>query len=180
MATVDWRPRIVELVLVKQRLRDVDQEGLWPHHLPGVAATEAQLLGIEARIGESLDASHRAFLATAGGWPGFLQTVDLFGPGDFLGSTRWARAVELLGYLEDDVLASAGFRREHVLPIAASTVEIDLFIIGRRSSTTPGVVVWFAGDEVERFADFDEYFAAMLDFNRREIEVLQRGRAQLS
>lgn len=173
MVEGDWKSRIVELVFVKQALREADREDLWPHHLPGIAATEAQLLAVEARIGEPLDPAHRAFLATAGGWRGLFQTIDLLGPEDFLGGTRWARAAELLGYVSDDVLVSAGLGREHVLPIAASTIEIDVFVIGLRSSRSPGVVVWFAGDEVERFASFDDFFAAMVDCNRREILKLR-------
>jgi hypothetical protein len=36
-------------------------------------------------------------------------------------------------------------------------------------SAVPGVVIWFAGYEIERFANFDEYFLAMMDYNRREL-----------
>lgn len=172
MVETEWKSRVVELALVKQALRDADPEGLWPHHLPGVAASEAQLRAVEATLAGPLDPAHRAFLATADGWRGFFQTIDLFGTQDFLGGPRWARATELLGYLTDDVLAAAGFQRADVLPIAVSTVEIDLFVLGLPSSHTPGVVVWFAGAEVERFASFDEFFAAMVDYNRREVQEL--------
>lgn len=173
LVEADWKSRIVEFVLVKQALREADREDLWPHQLPGVAATVAQLLAVEARLGEPLDPAHRAFLATAGGWRGLFQTIDLLGPEELLGGTRWGRATELLGYVSDDVLISAGLRREHLLPIAASTVENDVFVIGLRSSRTPGVVVWFAGDEVERFASFDDFFVRMVDYNRREIQKLR-------
>jgi hypothetical protein len=158
---------------VKQAIAEADRKGLWPHHLPGVAATEAQLLEVEARLGEHLQPSHRAFLATAGGWRGFFQTIDLFGPEDFRGSSRWMRAQQLLRYIEDNVLASIAFGREDVFPIAASSVDIDLFVLGRRSSAIPGVVVWLAGDEVERFGSFDDFFVAAVDYNRREIAKLR-------
>jgi hypothetical protein len=175
MVASEWRSRIVELVLVKQALAEADRKALWAHHLPSVAATDAQLLAVEARLGESLQPSYREFLALAGGWRGFMQTIDLFGPEDFLGSQRWRRAQELLGYLDDDILSSMGFRREEVFPIAVSGIEIDLFLMGRRSSEIPGVVVWLAGDEIDRFNSFDDFYAAMVDYNRREIEMLRKA-----
>lgn len=168
---VDWKRRVVELVLIKQRLADADKEELWEHHLPGVAATSAQLTAVEAKHGK-LDASYREFLSVAGGWRGFFQTVDLLGPDDLLGGARWKRAVELLGYLEPGVLHAAGVNRDELLPIAVSSVEIDLFVMTRPMSRQPGVVIWFAGDEIERFSSFDEFLAAMRDYNRREIEQL--------
>ena len=167
-----WTSRIAELVLVKQALAEVDERGLWPHHLPGLAATEAELLAVETSIGEALSSSHRAFLLAAGGWRGFFQSVDLFGPNDFLGSERWTRGASLLRNIDDAVLEDVGFPREHVLPLAASSGEIDLFVIARRASSSAGVVVWFAGDEVERFANFGDYFAAMVDYNRREVRKM--------
>jgi hypothetical protein len=35
-------------------------------------------------------------------------------------------------------------------------------------------VVWFAGYEIHRFASFDDYFAAMVDYNRNEIARLSK------
>lgn len=169
MADLDWTSRIAELVFVKRSLVEADRNGLWPHHLPGLAATDAELLAAEARIGEALNSLHRAFLAAAGGWRGFFQAVDLFGPSDFLAGERWARGVRLLEDIDAAILEDIGFQRAQLLPIAASSGEIDLFVIGRQASRCPGVVVWLAGDEVERFASFDEYFAAMVDYNRREV-----------
>lgn len=170
---VSWKERIVELVIVKQTIDELDASGLWEYRLPAVAATAAQLEAVEAALGEPLDAGYRSFLEHAGGWPAFWQTVDLFGPDDLLGGERFAHANEMLGYVEDGVLEDGGLRRSDLLPIAASPVDLDLFVMTRRSSPSPGGVVWLAGAEIDRWSSFDEFFLAMVDYNRLELQQLQ-------
>lgn len=176
METIDWKQRIIELVLVKQKLAELDTKGLWQYRLPSVAATEARLKSVEAHLGEALDPVYRAFLLHADGWPAFYQTVDLFGSDDLMGNDRWHHATEMLSYVEESVLTLGGLRREELLPIAASPVDLDLFVMTRRSAPQPGMVVWLAGSEIDRFSTFDEYFLAMVDYNRLEVQHL-RGAA---
>jgi hypothetical protein len=173
MERIDWKQRIVELVLVKQKLAELDTKGLWQYRLPAVAASEAKLEAVEAHLGEALDPAFRAFLLHADGWPAFYQTVDLFGSDDLLGSDRSRHAARMLGYVEPAVLTAGGLRREELLPIAASPVDLDLFVMTRRSASRPGVVVWLAGSEIDRFPSFEEYFLAMVDYNRLEVQHLR-------
>jgi hypothetical protein len=170
---VNWKERIVELVIIKQTINELDTEGLWEYRLPRVAATPAQLEAVEAALGEPLDPGYRDFLEHAGGWPAFWQTVDLFGPEDLLGGERFRHATEMLTYVEVDVLTAGGLSRTDLLPIAASPVDLDLFLMMRRSSPSPGVVVWVAGSEVDRFPTFEDFFLAMVDYNRLELEHLK-------
>jgi len=172
-----WKQRIVQLVYIKQTISDLDSKGIWQYRLPGLAADEEKLQAVERLLGEPLDPQYREFLSYAGGWPAFYQTVDLFGPDDLLGGDRSRHANEMLSYLEDTVLEAAVVRREDLLPIAASPVDLDLFVMTRRSSQTPGVAIWFAGYEVDRFPSFEEYFLAMMDYNRAEVEALRKARA---
>lgn len=171
---MNWKERIVELVLVKQRIDELDESGLWEYRLPGVAATPAQLDAVEAELGEALDPMYRRFLEHAGGWRAFLQTVDLFGPGDLLGGERFRHATQMLGFVEDSVLDAAGFSRGDLLPIAASPVDLDLFVMARPCSPAPGVVLWLAGSEVDRWPNFEEFFLAMVDYNRLEVRRFER------
>lgn len=173
MDRADWKQRIVELVLVKQKLAELDTKGLWQYRLPAVAASEPRLNAVEAHLGEALDPAFRAFLLHADGWPAFYQTVDLFGSNDLLGSDRFRHATEMLDYVEPVVLTASGLRREDLLPIAVSPVDLDLFVMTRRSASRPGVVVWLAGQEIDRFPSFDEYFRAMVDYNRLEVQHLR-------
>lgn len=170
---MNWKEQIVQLVLVKQAIDDVDVEGLWDYCLPELAATPDQLAEVERALGEPLDPGYRAFLEHAGGWLSFWQSVDLFGPADLLGSERFAHANELLGYIDDEVLAEVGFQRAELLPIASSQEDINLFVMSRRSSSAPGTVVWLAPGEIDRWPSFDEFYLAMVDYNRLEYQALR-------
>jgi hypothetical protein len=172
-ADATWPERIVQLVLIKQAIAEVDTDHLWPHHLPGVKATEQQLTAVESAIGEALDPKYRVFLSFAGGWPGFLQEIDLFGPDDLLRGPRHDRARELFANLEPSVFEASGVDKDALLPIAASRHDLDLFVVARSKPRAPGVVIWFAPSEVDRFPDFEEFFLAMLDYNRKELESLE-------
>ena len=171
-----WPERIAVMALVKQKLHDVDVKKRWEYRLPAIKATEEQLVAVEARLGEALDPSYRAFLAHAGGWPAFLQTIDLFGHADLLGGSRTERGAKLLLQLDEDVLRASGFRREQLLPIAATLEDVDVFVMTRRSAPKPGMVIWFAREEIDRFPSFDEYFLAMIDYNRSEIDAIVSGK----
>ena len=156
--------------LLKQKLDAVDKAHLWEYCLPRIAATEDELAAVEARIGEALDPIYREFLSYAGGWPAFFHDADLFGPEDFLGGAHFHHATEMLGFVDERVLSSAGFRRDELIPIAASREDLDLFVITRRTTSTPGIVIWLADSEIDRFRNFDEFFAAMVDYHRLDIE----------
>ena len=167
------------MALIKQAVADADEEGLWEHRLPGAGAGESQLRAVEEHLGEPLDPTYREFLECAGGWPAFLQSVDLFGPEELLGNERFRHAQEMVGYLEDDILKKSGVRTKDLLPVGASSVDRHLFVMTRKSAPRPRVVIWFDGYEVDRFPSFDEFFLAMMDYNREEIEAL-RGSPKLT
>lgn len=170
----DWVQRIAELVTVKQRLGEVGRGNVWEIRFPAVAAEEAHVVDVEGELGEKLNSQYREFLLHADGWPAFYQAVDLLGTGDLSGgSDRGTRARNTLSYIEDAALEESGLRRADLIPIAVSSTDQDLFVILRESSTTPGVVVWFAGAEVDRFPTFSEYFLAMIDYNRNEVAYFE-------
>jgi hypothetical protein len=173
----DWSALLVEMYAIKRAIWDADVERLWEQRLPAVAASEAELRAVERKLSEPLDPRYRAFLSHAGGWPAFHQAIDLFGPGDLNGGERMANAEQLLQDLEPNVLESSRLRRSELLPIAASRDDLDVFAIARHSSSQPGIVVWFAANEVERYPTFDDYFLAMMEYARQQ---LQRMRSKLS
>lgn len=166
--------KIVEMVRVKQAVAEVDVHKLWPQALPRVAATEAELRGVEERLGEALDPQYRMFLSLAAGWPAFFHACDLFGPDELSGRGAGARGLELLSYLDPVALDDAKIARDDVRAIAVDRQDMDLFVIGRPSSSIPGVVIWFAAYEIERFATFDAFFLAMIEYNRLEVQALAK------
>lgn len=169
----DWRRLIGELILIKQAMADVDARGLWEYRLPTLAASESDLAKVEGAIGEPLDPSYRSFLSYASGWPAFVMDIDLFGVRDLLGGSRFSHAMMLLDFVDDRVLKSTRVNRADLLPIAASQAQPVLMALTRRSSTTPGMVIWYHGDEVDRYQNFGEFFLSMVEYNRLELQALR-------
>jgi hypothetical protein len=169
----NWKERIVQMVLVKQRLEEVDTEKFWEYRLPKLAADEQTLRQVETDLGMPLDPEYREFLKHAGGWPAFYQTVDLFGPEELLGSPEFMAARQALLSMEDEALAECGEAPRNLVPIAATQQDLDLFLIAGPEANTPGQVSWYAGGLIDTFPTFTEYFLAMVDYNRNEIQRLE-------
>ncbi len=169
----DWAERIVTLALVKQDLAKADKEQLWPYHLPSLAASKDELDAVESYLGFKLDKEYRAFLDMANGWKGFFQYIDLFGTTQLLGSPDMEYACGLLESIDDDVFRTIGFSRNEFMAIASTRHDKDVFVISTSRSTKPGIVIWLAGEEVERFESFTDFFLSMIDYNRQELEEMK-------
>lgn len=147
-----------------------------PWHLPSVAASPDQIDAAERAAGFPLPEPYKAFLRHANGLKGFFVLVALFGTAAIVdGRARSALAqAELAVFLE-----GAGVGPEDAIAIGASDVERDVFIlISPRSGTLPGGVIWWAGEEVDQFADFTAFFDAMIAYNQRIAETLgKQGRS---
>mgnify|MGYP001240563015 CR=1 FL=1 len=144
-----WFDAVLRLGRVKRELARAAGRR-YPLTLPERPATSRALLAAEAVLGRRLDAEHRAFLEVGDGWERLYAHVHLFGTRDFLGSPRMARARQRQAALGLSPV---------LLPIAAG--DIDLFL-----QTPAGAVIWYAREEIERYADFAGFFAAMIDANR--------------
>lgn len=175
----DWKSEIVRGVLVQQRIEELDQGRLWRRYLPEVAATEDELIAVERELGHRLDPLYRDFLGYASGWRSFFQHVDLFGTRQLLGAPPMDAAVVQIGAIrEAEFVAGVEMPKADVLPIAASAVQADMFLLGRPWSRWPGSVTWYTGLFIERFPNFDEFYLAMLDYNRQEIADLETEAAR--
>jgi hypothetical protein len=169
----DWRKQISIAHLVKQRVAQLDVLGLWSHHLPEIAASPEEIAQTELVLGEPLDEKFRRFLCFANGWQNFYHSVDLFGTKDLFNGPRNKRAQEILQTLEP-LDRICGAMRTDVMPIAVSQNSIDVFVIGRHGVPMSGTVIWLAGQEIDRYSDFDEFFLAMVDYNRDDATALER------
>lgn len=165
----DWRKEIATAWLVKQSMMKLDTEKIYEYHLPEVAASQAQVAEVESHLGFHLDPHYRAFLLHSNGWRRFLQSTDLFGTEELLRGPKNACGQFLLSMLDDGLLIKSSLKRNQLLPIAASDRDRDLCVITHPNSTNPGMVIWFGGEEIERFQNFDDYFLAMVDYNRLEV-----------
>ena len=169
----NWKDKIATMILVKQELMKQDVEQIWPHHFPEIGVNEEYLCAVEQELGYKLDLIYRDFLQHANGWKGFYQTVELFGIEQLRKSTIMDYAQMLLKAIDDDALRESGVLRCELLPIAVSEFDKDLFVLCLPNSSRPGEIIWFAGEEIDRYENFDEYFLAMIDYNREEILALK-------
>jgi hypothetical protein len=174
----DFQTTIGAALLVKEQIARLDKKKIWPYFLPEVAATDEQIIKAERHLGHSLNDRYKAFLKCANGWKCFYQTVDLFGTEDLVSGPRNDTGEFMLGLLDDDVLRKSGVEREDLLPLAATRFDKDLFVLVRPSSSCAGTVLWFAGEEIDRFLSFDDYFNAMIEYNRQELTDLEREHAE--
>jgi hypothetical protein len=170
--TRDWQPEIVRMIQIKQAIAEVDVDGVWEFHLPKMAATSEELAGIERTLGIHLETGYREFLGYANGWPSFFQSVDLFGIDDIAGGPRMDIARQTLAAIDPVVLEQAGLQAIPLIPIAATTVDLDLFVMPVIDGRQTAPVVWLAGYEVDRFESFDDYVHAMIEYNARELAAL--------
>lgn len=165
MSHADIRSDIARIVYWKQVAADHDKTHALPWKLPRVAATLEQLDAAELEVGQTLPREYREFLGLANGWQGFHVLTDLYGTEELTkGNVRQiVERPELHAYLAEN-----GWRREEVLPIGASSLDVDVFLLVREDAQRlPGGVVWFAQEEVERFASFHEFLAAMVSYNEQ-------------
>jgi len=171
----DWKASIARIAYWKQIMNENDKLGAFPWHLPKVAASEARIAEAEAHMCTSFSASsfsesYREFLGLANGWNGFFVSTDLFGTDDFLSG----RAAEVRNRPDvQEYVSSLGLPDGMAVPIGASEVDKDVFILVSETSTIrPGEVLWLAGSEVDRYPDFHEFFEAMVNYNARLAQQL--------
>lgn len=167
-----WKDKIAVLFLVQEEIQRLDKLGILQYYYPELAATEEQLAIVEMQLGHPIDQEYRNFLLCANGWRCFSQSVNLFGTGDLMGSALMDHALEMLDVIDDafPISNSTGFSKSELLPIATTFEDRDLHVMTRPSSHQPGVVIWFSGQEIERYPNFEEYFLSMVDYNRSTID----------
>ena len=152
-------------------IQEVDHGKLWKFHLPRIGASASMISEAESALGFSFPGEYREFLSYADGWPSFYQSVDLFGCTEFIGAESVEYASGMLDLLDWDSL-NLGVSRDEVFPIAATRSDVDVFVMGKVDSRAPGVVIWIAAEEVDRFSDYGQFYLAMVEYNRMEYKAL--------
>lgn len=170
----EWKTEIARIVHWKQVAAEHDKKKALPWHLPEVGASADALTRVEAKLGVALSDEYRSFLSLANGWKGFYVLVDLFGTDDFLSgrADELAQRPEIESYLEENGLVG-----KQVIPIGGSNLEIDAFLlVSPASAVLPGVVLWWAGEEIDRYKSFRDFFGAMVNYNAQIAQKMVQGR----
>ncbi|HHX8603816.1 TPA: SMI1/KNR4 family protein [Vibrio alginolyticus] len=166
--SIDWKLEISKLIAVKQVIAELDTQKLWCHCLPRLAASNEDIESLRNKIRKDIPSEYIEFLRFANGWPSFYQNVDLFGTSDYFNEDLMEAARDIF-----EQTSFSNDLKDDLLVIAMTSQDTDLFCLNLRS----GEVIWFAGIEVERFDNFDEFFLTMVDYNREEIIDLENERA---
>lgn len=167
----DWPSEIVTAVIVRQHLAAVDN--LYEYPLPEVAASEDQLVAAERSTG-ALDPRYREFLKYANGWRNFLQNIDLFGSEQLLGAPPMKAVQEGIAAV-GDISEHVGYYLADMQPIGGSQSQTDMWLIGRPGYSRAGRVLWFWGSDYEDYENFDEFYLAMVDYNRLALQRRTTG-----
>lgn len=171
--SIDWKKEIAILVYVKQTLADFDKSHLWQYHLPEIAASDEEIKNAEKFLGFQLDDRYVEFLRHANGWKSFYQSVDLFGTRDLVDAEKMRHVQSMIDSIEKNAIESSGLEKDELFAIGATPVDMDIFLMAKPPSINAGKVYWFAGQEIDNFPSFDEFYLAMVDYNRAEIEDMK-------
>ena len=169
-----WQKRIERLMAIQREIARTPQGGLWRSPqppLPGV--DEAELRGIEAALGSPLPRELRTFYGLVGGWAPFRGDIDILCPAELIAGPRYERATELARATEEGFVHS-GVGRDDLVVFGVSDTEHDLYTVAIKGPHE-GHVFWHAGYEIERFADFDTFFDAMIAYEEQRLARMRTG-----
>lgn len=163
-----WKELLVIMLIVRDELYKADREGLWEYHYPEVAVQMNEIVYIQEKLKVKLSKEYINFLLCANGWKCFYQLVDLFGTKDFESEVmEYAKRLLNVELEYNDSLYKI---KDFLFPVAVSRTDKDLFVMVLTEDEEYGQIIWLAGGEIDRFESFYEFFKAMIEYNREELE----------
>ncbi|MDW8801450.1 SMI1/KNR4 family protein [Clostridium sp. A1-XYC3] len=173
---MNWKDKIKKLIVIKKELIKLDTEGLWDFYEPEDAGSEKELGAVEEYLKYELDKEYKDFLRCANGWKSIFQSIDLFGTNELIASKEIYDTDMLMTTLSPEgAFQAAGLSENELLPIAANKDTTDLFVITKKYSNNPGMVIWFAGYEIERYDSFQKFFSAINKYNELQLVNLKQS-----
>lgn len=168
-----WKKLIVILVHIRSQLMEADKEKLWEYHLPGLATSKDEIWEVQEKMHICLSEDYKMFLLCANGWPCFYQMVDLFGTNELI-SDKMSRALKMLSY-ECENNKELLEMRSFLLPVAVSRIDMDLFVMVLKKGKQFGEIIWLAGGVIDKFESFTDFFKAMIEYNKLDLEDAKNG-----
>lgn len=171
---MDWRILIAKNALLKSKINEADINRVWSYHLPSLAATQEQVERFQEKIRRKVPEEYLSFLKCANGWKGFFQNNDLLGTAD----TFSKDCMDLLNsefYNLRDVSID-NISKSDLFPIGVNYTDKDIFFLVLSQNEYYGKVIWFAGEEIQRFENFSDFFSSMIAYNERELAKLEASK----
>ncbi|MBV9139728.1 MAG: hypothetical protein JO115_02200 [Pseudonocardiales bacterium] len=174
---LSWPELIGFMAQLRMQLEQVKPR-VYPMTAPHVGANPEQLVRAEQRLRHPLDPVYWEFLTYANGWPDYFQDVRLLGTEELGRGQLWDRGQQLLNtYFEDGPASPPDFPpRTDLELIAVGTETIDIHVLWITGPVTDGghPILWLAGEEIDRWANFHEYFRSIYAYLERALERARR------
>jgi len=165
-SAISWPVEIARLYKVKEAIAALDADGIYKFSAPRLAASDIDIQRLKTSIPVQWDKSYLGFLRFANGWPHFLQNTYLFGTEDFAGDLYRQIAESLRFRLP---MNSERFKfvwtEQNCLPIGGSLLDNSIFVIERKHQGAR--VAWLNTDEVDGYIGFEDFFIAMIEYNKQ-------------
>lgn len=167
---LNYRDAIGYLYILREHIRKIDTKGLFEYYCPRVRATEEEVLAWESKYHVCLPNSYKNFLMAANGWKCVSQDKDLLSLEE-LTLLKNDKYIEARDFCINN-LKNTG-NPDLLLPIAASDFSYDLYLLVLDKKTEYyGQVIWVAGEEIERYKDFDSFFLSLIEYNKYNYELI--------
>lgn len=167
--SVDYFKWIQKMVSVRDEIRALDVEELYHYFPPNKGCSPEELRRVEEHFGITIDKQYAEFLRCADGWREFFTSISLLGTKELIASPDMEMAKELLKIVYP-LNPQLEFAEEELLPIAVDESGRCFFVITPPVHGENGTVIWFVGQEVERYDSFDHFLEAILQYNIDDLE----------
>ena len=171
---MDYLNWIQKMVTVRDEMRSLDSEKLYRYYPPNKGCSAEDIFQVENRLKITMDSQYAKFLKCADGWREFFASISLMGTRELISGPDMEMAKELLKIVHP-LNPQLGFAEDELLPIAVDEVGACFFVITPPINGENGEVIWFAGQEVERYDSFDRFLSAILQYNIDDLEESFKG-----
>ena len=172
---MDYSNWIKRMLAVRNEMRILDSEKLYRYYPPNKCCSAEDILQVEAQLKITLDKQYADFLKCADGWREFFASISLLGTQELISSPDMDMAEDLLKTVYP-LNPQLEFAMEDLLPIAVDEVGSSFFVITPPINGRNGTVIWFVGQEVERYDSFDSFLSAILQYNIDDLEESFKGK----
>lgn len=162
---LQWRE---QMLYVKNEMCKLDVKQIYHYYMPNNGCNLEEILRVEDCLGIKFDHQYKEFLQYVNGWKECYRLVSFLGTKELLSSEITDMAKEILE-IECSFDEQLEFRKEELLPIAVDEYGSDLFVLTPPVNDKNGMVIWFAGGEIERFPSFEVFRDTILQYMNDEL-----------
>ena len=167
---LNYRDAIGYLYSIRERIRAIDTKGLFEYYCPRVRTTADEIRTWENKNQLKLPDMYKSFLMTANGWKCVSQDKDLLSLEE-LTLSKNNKHIEARDFCVNNLKNTGNI--DLLLPIAASDYTYDLYLLVLDEKCEYyGQVIWVAGEEVERYNNFDLFFLSLIEYNKYNYKLL--------